>query len=92
VYFHDVLFLGTECIFFFVSCYSTSVLLKIVFRKTVVDLNSCDMMNSVPDSSLTYNTRSVGRPAVVLKGFLSNLQMNNLGKMMKCLPGGLVKP
>jgi hypothetical protein len=81
-----------ECIFFsFVSFYSNSILLKIVFSKALVDLNSCDMTNFFPDSSLTYNTRSVGRPAVVLKGFLSNLQMKNLGKMMKLFPGGLVK-
>jgi hypothetical protein len=68
------------------------VLLKIVFSKTVVEINPCDMINFFPDASLTYNTRSVGRPAVVLKGFLSNLQMKKLGKIMKCLPGGLVKP
>jgi hypothetical protein len=68
-------FLGRSiavCIFVF-SCYSTSALLKIVFSKMVVDLNSCYTTKSVPDSSLTYNTRSAGRPMVVLKGFLSNL-------------------
>jgi hypothetical protein len=77
---------------FFFSCYITYVLLNIVFSKAVVDLNSSDMTNFVPNSLLTYNTRSVGRPVVVLNDFLSNLQMNNPGKMMKCLPGGLVKP
>jgi hypothetical protein len=55
--------------FCFVSCYSTSTLFKFVFRKTLVGLNSCDMMKFVPNSSLTYNTRSVGRLAVVLKEF-----------------------
>jgi hypothetical protein len=57
----------------------------------MVGLDSCDMTNSIPKSPLTYNTRSIGRPVVVLKGFLSNLQMNNLGKVMKSMPGGLVK-
>jgi hypothetical protein len=42
---------------------------------------------------LTYNTRSVGRIAVVLKEFfIKPVQINNLGKVMKCLPNGLVKP
>jgi hypothetical protein len=30
------------------------VLLKVVFSKTMVDLKSCDIVNSVPNSSLTY--------------------------------------
>jgi hypothetical protein len=29
-------------------------LLKIVFSKTMVDLKSCDIENSLPNSSLTY--------------------------------------
>jgi hypothetical protein len=49
------------------------VLLKVVFSKTMVDLKSCDIVNSVPNSSLTYNTRSTEEPAVVSKGSLSNL-------------------
>ena len=79
-------------IFCFVSCYSASALLNIVFSKKMVELNSCDMTKFVHDSSLIYNKRSVGIPTVVLNGFLSNLHMKNLGKMMKCLLGFLVKP
>jgi hypothetical protein len=60
--------------FCFIFFYCTSALLNIVFRKTMVDLKSCDMVNSVPNSSLTYNTRNVGEPAVVSRGSLSNLR------------------
>jgi hypothetical protein len=42
-----------EYIFVFVSFYNASALLKIVFSKTVVDLNSCDMMNYAANSLLT---------------------------------------
>jgi hypothetical protein len=48
-----------------------STLLKVVFSKTMVDLKSCDIANSVPNSSLTYNTRSVEEPTVVSRGPLT---------------------
>jgi hypothetical protein len=48
------------------------VLLKVVFSKTMVDLKSCDIVNSVPNSSLTYNTRSIKELAVALRGPLSD--------------------
>jgi hypothetical protein len=63
-----------KCIFCFLFFYCTFALLKIVFSKTMVDLNSCNIMNYVPNSSLTYNTRSIKEPAVVLRGSLSNLR------------------
>jgi hypothetical protein len=52
-----------ECIFCF--CLFLFAILKIVFSKKMVDLNSCDIMNYVPNSSLTYNTRSTRGPMVV---------------------------
>jgi hypothetical protein len=36
-----------------------------VFSNTMVDLKSCNMANSVPNSSLTYNIINVGEPVVV---------------------------
>jgi hypothetical protein len=64
-----------KCIF---CCFLFSiwnfVLLKIVFRKKMVDLKSCDIANSLPNSSLTYNTRGVGELAIASKGSLSNLR------------------
>jgi hypothetical protein len=69
--FHDrmkyFLFLFSLAFWFF------SALLKGVFRKTMVDLKSCDIENSVPNSSLTYNTRSIKELVVALRGPLSNL-------------------
>jgi hypothetical protein len=62
-----------KCIFCFVYFFCTSIILKIFFSKLMVDLDSCDM-NSVPDSSLSYNTRNARGPMVVLRGSLSNLR------------------
>jgi hypothetical protein len=58
---------------FYLFSICTFALLKIAFRKIMVDLKSCDMKNFVPNSSLTYNTRNVGEPVVVSRGSLSNL-------------------
>jgi hypothetical protein len=63
VCFHDILFLGRLIAEFFIfcfSCYSTFVLLKFVFSKALVDLSSCDMMNSVPDSCLHTTQEALG--------------------------------
>ena len=57
----------TKCILFFVSCYSTSALLKIVFSKTVVDLKSCDIVNSVPNSSLIHTTQEAPRNLLLFR-------------------------
>jgi hypothetical protein len=55
--------------FCFVFCYCTSALLNIVFSKTMVGLNSCDMMNSIPESSLRHNTISAEGTYDCSKGF-----------------------
>jgi hypothetical protein len=40
--------------FLFSFSFWTFALLKVVFNETMVDLKSCDIANSVPNSSLTY--------------------------------------
>jgi hypothetical protein len=66
--FHDC-----EIFFLFSFAFWFSTLLKGVFRKKMVDLNSCDIANFLPNSSLTYNTRSIKDLVVALRGPLSNL-------------------
>jgi hypothetical protein len=55
-------------------CFCTSAVLKIVFHKTVVNLNLYKTTNFVLELSLTYNTRSARGPVVVLRGSLSHLR------------------
>jgi hypothetical protein len=94
VCFHDILFLGrliARVLHFFFLVIVFFVLLKFVFRKALVDLSSCDMMNFVPDSCLHTTQEALG-DCSCFKGVLYlTMQINNLGKVMKCPPGGLVK-
>jgi hypothetical protein len=49
----------------------------------MVDLKSCDIANSVPNSSLTYNTRSVEEPMVVLRGLYLTYANEQLWRNVK---------
>jgi hypothetical protein len=62
------------------------VIFKIVFRKTMVELKSCDMNKSVPNSSLTYDTRNVGEIVVVFEGFsikISAMRLIDVGSFAR---------
>jgi hypothetical protein len=63
VCFHDILFLGRLIAEFFIFCFLVIVLfalLKFVFSKALVDLSSCSITNSVPDSCLHTTQEALG--------------------------------
>jgi hypothetical protein len=76
-YLHDC-----EIVFFFLFFW-ISVLLKVVFSKTMVDLKTCDIANSVPNSSLTYKHKKHRRIAVTLRSPLSNLANEQLQRNVR---------